>query len=311
MSRRRLPPLTALKSFEAAARLGSFRDAADELCVSHSAVSHQIKLLESYLNLSLFDRQPRSVTLTKAGEVYFPLIRESFETIAEASSLIMEPDTADLLTVQVYSTFAVRWLIPRLAKFNEKYPKIEIRLNTSQDDVDFERSDVDLAVMIGSQTSEKLHYDYLFTSELFPVASPSLLEREGEITLEDLHTLQILQVYPSEKDWFAWLQAVGISTVHPQSGLQLDSYDHALSTASQGIGVALGMDPYIQGALREGSLVELFPGHRIKAEGSWYLVCRKDKAQQDNLHSFRQWLLEELALDELISEVEPAVEMSV
>lgn len=297
--RKKIPPLTALKSFEAAARHGSFRDAAEELCVSHSAISHQIKLLETNLGVELFTRKARAVELTKLGKNYYPVVRDAFDRIAEGTDLLLSPKSPKVLTIQLYSTFAIRWLIPRLPKFYSAYPDIQVRLNTSQNDVDFAHEDVDLCVMIGSRSSKDLHYDYLFSSELFPVASPKMLAEKGEITsVSDLSERSILQVYPSEKDWYVWLDGVGATGIDPQSGLQFDSYDHALSTAVQGLGVALGMQPYVDRDLSAGLLVELFPGQRVQAAGEWYLVCRQERAGNKKVAAFREWMLQEIMADE-------------
>jgi LysR family glycine cleavage system transcriptional activator len=295
--RKRLPPLTALKSFEAAARLGSFKDAAAELFVSHSAISHQVKLLESYLEISLFERKARAVHLTKSGKAYYPIIREAFDRIAEGTELILKPKDHDILTVQLYSTFAIRWMIPRLPEFNAAYPNIKIRLNTSQVDVDFSHDDVDVCVMIGQRVSEDLHYDYLFTSEMFPVASPKLIAEKRLTEPSDLVDCPILQVHPSPHDWAIWLEDHGVKEIDSSEGLQFDSYDHALSTAMQGLGVALGMQPYVDKDLRSGMLQEIFPGQRSRAGGDWYAVCRQERMNDEKISLFRAWLLDALAQD--------------
>ena len=305
--RKKMPPLTALRSFEAAARHSSFRDAAEELCVSHSAISHQIKLLESHLDVELFTRKARAVELTKLGKSYYPVIRDAFDKIADGTALLLSPQSSSVLTVQLYSTFAIRWLIPRLNRFNAAYPDIQVRLNTSQADVDFEHDDVDLCVMIGTRSSLDLHYDYLFSSELFPVASPSFIEEKGGFSsVSDLEGQPILQVYPSEKDWYVWLKGVGVNGVDPQSGLQFDSYDHALSTAMQGLGVALGMQPYMERDLKSGLLVELFPDKRVQATGEWFLVCRQERAESKKVQAFRSWLLEEVNNDDALTKLNHA-----
>ncbi|HEB27059.1 MAG TPA: hypothetical protein ENI05_04705 [Porticoccus sp.] len=119
----------------------------------------------------------------------------------------------------------------------------------------------------------------------------------------DLATHTILQVYPSEKDWYVWLDGVEAKGVDPLSGLQFDSYDHALSTAMQGLGVALGMQPYVERDIRSGLLVELFPGKRVKAAGQWYLVCRQERADNEKVKAFRDWMLAEIASDSDLKEV--------
>ncbi|MEH6549866.1 MAG: transcriptional regulator GcvA [Pseudomonadales bacterium] len=297
--RSRLPPLNALRSFEAAARNGSFKDAANELYVSHSAISHQIKSLERHLGVELFVRKSRSVELTKQGKMYYPVIRDAFDRIADSTELLLSPMKADILTITLYSTFAIRWLIPRMPSFYARHKDIQIRLNTSQMDVDFLHDDVDLCVMIGSPDASDLHYDYLFSSEMYPVCSPALLTRNEPLNgPADLAAHTLLQVYPSDRDWRAWIRAHKLEdTLDPNSGLQFDSYDHALSTAVQGMGVALGMQPYIDRDIKSGYLVEAFPGARVAAPGEWYLVCRRDRARSEKVCHFRDWLQEQIIAD--------------
>jgi len=302
--RKKLPPLNALRSFEAAARHLSFKEAAQELCVSLSAVSHQIKLLEGSLGVELFTRKARSVELTKVGQFYYPILREAFDKIADGTETLLAPQQSDVLTVQLYNTFAIRWLVPRLAEFQNRYPDINIRLSTSQKDVDFSHEDVDACVMVGSQSDPNLNYTFLFSYEIFPVCSPSLLTSASPLsTPEDLARHTILQVYPSSKDWYIWLNGVGVDGINPENGLQFDSYDHALATATQGIGVALGMQPYVSRDLASGLLVEAFPGKRIRHQDDWYFVCREDKAKQQKIITFRNWLLEHVNKDNDITAI--------
>ncbi len=297
--RQKLPPLNALRSFEAAARHKSFRQAAEELCVSHSAISHQVKLLEDYLGTRLFTRQARSVELTKAGRTYYPILRHAFDQIAEGTASVMTPYGPSAITIQLYSIFAIRWLIPRLPSFQAANPDIQVRLQTSQADVNFEQEDVDLCVMIGKPDNAALHYDHLFSTELFPVASPSMLNKKNPIrTPEDLANQTLLQVYPSARDWRDWLTAQNLDKlINPDDGLQFDSYELSISTAAQGQGVALGMNPYVARDIQAGVLVDLFPDKHVVANGDWWLVCRSEKSGLKRIDLFRQWIIEQVDLD--------------
>ncbi len=145
--RKRLPSLNALRAFETAARHMSFKGAAEELCVSQSAVSHQVKGLEETLGISLFARRTRGVELTRKGKMYYPMLRGAFESIAEATDMILEERSVSVLTLQVYSTFTIRWLLPRLARFQNSQKDVQIRLHTAQADVSFEQNDVDAAII--------------------------------------------------------------------------------------------------------------------------------------------------------------------
>ncbi len=296
--RKRLPPLNALRTFEAAARNGSFKHAADELCVSHSAVSHQIKQLERHLGVELFVRKARSVELSRLGRDYYPVLRGAFDRIAEGTERIFTPNIPGILTVQAYSTFAIRWLIPRLPGFGDRHSEIRVRLHTSQWDVDFEHEDIDVCILIGDGTRSDLHYDFLFSSQIFPVCSPSLL-KDGKPfdSASELAAHTLLQVYPSEKDWWTWLEKNGIEGVDPDSGLQFDSYDMALNTAMQGHGIAMGMEPFLTHDLEAGLLVEPLPGRRVFTRGDWYLACRKENAETEKVTKFRAWMLSEIKHD--------------
>lgn len=297
--RPRIPSLNALRTFESAARLGSFKAAADELCVTHSAVSHQVKQLEQALGIELFLRHSRSVELTRVGRAYYPILREAFDRIAEGTDLVFNSKSHSTLTVQVYSTFAIRWLIPRLSSLNEAHPDLKIRLHTSQSDVDFEHDDVDVCVMVGRRSKADLHYDYLFSSRIFPVCNSSMqTELEFDKGPSRLSAAPILQVYPSRRDWWVWLEENGVDDVDPDSGQQFDSYDLAMNSAMQGIGVALGMEPFVNRDLAAGVLVEPFPDQRVYVPGDWYLVCREEKTSHPDIVSFREWLLEQVAADE-------------
>lgn len=299
--RRTLPPLNALRAFEAAARNKSFKLAAEELCVSHSAISHQIRRIEEYLSVSLFHRVSRGVQLTRSGRSYYPSLREAFDLMHEATDVVLAPRAQGPLTLQVYSTFAVRWLVPRLAAFQRAHPGVIIRLHTSQSDVNFEHEDVDLCVMVGEPDQDGVRYDYLFSSELFPVASPAL--KNGRLPLSepgDLEHHTLIQVYPSSGDWFQWIDRHGVTGLDPDAGLQMDSYDLALNTATQGLGVALGIQPFVNRELQAGSLVELFAGCRVEATGRWFLACREELGDDERVSVFREWLLEEVRDDAFV-----------
>jgi len=296
--RTRLPSLNALRFFESAARLGSFKAAAGELCVSRSAVSHQIKTLEQQLGVELFLRNASAVELTRVGRVYYPILRDAFDRISEGTELVVTPKGHSVITIQVYSTFAIRWLIPRMTQLQQQHPEIRVRLHTSQSDVDFDHDDVDLCIMIGGPDRADLHYDFLFSSRVFPVCSASIM---ASLNLSGhpnrMRKAEILQVYPSKLDWWVWLQDNDVGGVDPDSGQQFDSYDHAMNAAMQSMGVALGMEPFIVRDLEAGLLVEPFPGKRVYTRGDWYLVCRAEKVGNPDINIFRHWLVEQIKAD--------------
>jgi LysR family glycine cleavage system transcriptional activator len=299
---RSIPPLNALRAFEAAARMGSFKEAAIELHVSQSAVSHQIKHLENILGMKLFDRGTRAVVLTEAGRTYLPFLQQAFDSISDGTQLLTRVTREDVLTVRMYSTFAVRWLVSRLDRFQQRNPDLQVRLITSQLDAVFPDHDIDLAVMIGHPRPGRVHYQYLFSPTMFPVCSPKLLTARARIRRPgDLAAFTILQVHPSAGDWSAWLAANGVKGVDPDAGLRFDSYDHALRMAARGMGIALAMQPYVSEDLAAGLLVAPLPRHKVPAPGDWYLVYMADHKKVRKVTAFQAWLLEEISADESLA----------
>lgn len=295
--RRPLPPLNALKSFEAAARRGSFRAAGDELCVSHSAISYHVKQLETHLGLSLFHRDPRALSLTPAGRSLYATVRDAFARIGDTVDRLLAPRADDVLSLVLYSTLTIRWLIPRLPSFEATHPSLRLRLMTSQADVDFARDEVDACVLFGPRQFADLHYTYLFSSRVFPVASPARVDQDRLRVPADLARTQILQVHPSRHDWSLWLNAAGMSHLDPNRGLAFDSYDHALATARQGLGVALAMEVYAADDLERGDLVEPFAPLRAPHPSDWWFVCRQEQVDLPKIRVFRDWLRAEVAAD--------------
>jgi len=299
---RSIPPLNALRAFEAAARTGSFKDAALELHVSQSAVSHQIKHLEKVLTIKLFDRGTRAVVLTEAGRTYLPFLQQAFDSISDGTRLLRRATGEDILTIRMYSTFAVRWLVSRLHRFQALQPKMQVRLMTSQLDPTFPDKDIDLAVMIGQPLPGRVHYQYLFSPTMFPVCSPKLITGRSRIERpSDLSHFTILQVYPSAGDWAAWLKATGAKGIDPDAGLRFDSYDHALRMAARGMGVALAMQPYVSEDLAAGLLIAPLPRHAVPAPGNWYLVYMAEHRKLRKIIAFQTWLLEEVNADESLA----------
>ncbi|WP_339672224.1 transcriptional regulator GcvA [Dasania marina] len=295
--KRYLPPLNSLRAFEVAARHLSFREAADELSVSHSAISHQVKLLETQLCTELFHRGVRSVELTEAGALYYPILRDALDRIADGTERVRRNVRSAVLTVQVYVTFANGWLIPRLSDFQEKHPDIQVNINTSHIDADFERSDADVCVLMGYKTQEDVHYEYLFTSDIFPVCSPRILE--GGIKLKnpkDLLHHKLLSISHAEKDWPNWFAAAGVEQESPVVGGRFDSYSLALTGAIDGAGVALALSPFGLSDIRSGKLVKPFDVH-AEAFGDWYLSYRSNRRASEKVKVFQKWLLDKIQED--------------
>ena len=204
------PPLNPLHVFEVASRLLSFTKAAEELNVTQSAVSRQIATLESYLNVLLFHRGRDGISLTQAGEVYRKEVGPAFARILAATNELKANKLADPLRLRVYTTFAARWLIPRLAAFKEKHPQIDIRMNTSAEPVDFSRDSADIAIQFGAGEWTGVLSKKIMDDVIQPVCSPELIEKVGAIeSVGDLDNVQLISARLRSRDWRDWLEARG------------------------------------------------------------------------------------------------------
>ena len=296
-----IPPLTALRAFEAAARHLSFRQAADELNITQSAVSHQIALLEARLGKDLFRRTGRRVELTNAGQLYHPFLRDAFEKIAIATELVGGPAQQEL-TVQVYITVAVRWLMPRWHKFQKTAPDLVVRFNASQIDWEFDPRSADIGMICTTEANRPgFVYTPLFSTRLIAVCSPSLIATSGSLSgPDDLERFTLLQVYTTARDWDVWLETFGASGLRGAATTRFDSYLLALEAASDGQGIALVPDFLALPDLRSGRLVQPF-SHSTPQPAHWYLVFREDRAGDPSLERFRDWLISEVRSDPVLS----------
>src|ERR1700674_3530843 len=209
---RRLPPLNALKAFEAAARHENFTRAAEELCVTQGAVSHQVKALEAQLGVKLFNRERQRLIITEAGRDYLIVVRDAFDRIAVGTERLVQRQTAGVLTVSTSPDFAAKWLVHRLGRFAEAHPAIDLRVSATMHHVEFAREDVDLAVRHGDGTWPGLDVARLSSEQLFAVCSPKLLEGRQRISKpSDVLKFPLLHL-DDRKDWAKWLEAAGVKT---------------------------------------------------------------------------------------------------
>lgn len=291
---RRLPPLNALRAFEAAARHLSFTRAAAELNVTQGAVSRHVKGLEDVLGVRLFERRQRGLELTREGAEFLPRLTDAFDRIAEAAAALGR-DQRDL-RIKVLPTFAVRWLIPRLARFQDQHPDIAVRLTTSWHEVDFVREDFDAGIVHSSYLRDDYERRERLTSErLVPVCSPLLPTPASPLDVPaDLARHTLLHGSPRRVEWRLWLQRNRVRGVDPDSGLIFDIDDAAWRAAASGIGVALADLPWVQEDLAAGRLVRLFDRPPMEA-GAYYLVYPARAAERPKLLAFRSWLLDEAA----------------
>jgi len=289
-------PLHALRAFEAAARHLSFAEAAKELNLTPSAISHQIRQLEDRLGRRLFERRHRGLELTPLGQMYFPLVRSAFEQLAQATALIGGlGDQRRVLTISCTPSFAMAWLIARLPHFQTAHPEIEVRLDTSTRLVDFKRDGVDVAIRFGGGKWPGVTAERLFTETLFPVASPALLASKGGVAApSDIARFTLIHIIPYVDDWRFWLTSAGVTGVDPERGPRFDSSIAAYKAAEEGLGIAVGRGFVLEEALASGRLVAPFD-MRLTSRHAYYFACAEGAEHVHKVATFRQWLLAEVA----------------
>src|SRR5262245_32058818 len=299
---RRLPPLNALKAFEAAARHESFTRAAEELCVTQGAVSHQVKALEAELGLKLFNRERQRLVITEAGRNYLIVIRDAFDRIAQGTERLLQRQSGGALAVSVSPNFAAKWLVHRLGRFAEVHPEIDLRVSAQPHHVDFAREDIDLAIRHGDGNAPGLHVTRLCVEELFPVCSPKLtagrnpLRQPSDLSRFTLIHVKDRQGWSNRQGWGQWLELAGVSGVDSSRGLVLDQASMAIDAAVDGQGVVLTRTALAAWDLIGGRLVRPFEIAMSASFGYW-IVCAKANAKLPKIVAFSEWLLAEAAED--------------
>ena len=289
---RRLPPLNALRAFEAAARHLSFTRAAGELHVTQAAVSHQVKALEEHLGRKLFRRLNRALLLTDDGQAYLPSISRAFTLLNDATNDLLTKQAPGPLTVSALPSFAARWLVPRLGRFRHIRPDIDLRIDPSAELSDFAGGDVDVGIRYGRGKYPGMRADWLMTEDIFPVCSPALLE--GPHPLRDPRDLQhqVLLHDDGHGDWRTWLLAAGVDRVDPARGPIFTDSSMLIQAAMAAQGVALARGVLAADELAAGRLVRPFT-LSLSTEYAYYLVCPVNTAEQPKIAAFRDWLLYE------------------
>ncbi|HEY7579123.1 MAG TPA: transcriptional regulator GcvA [Acetobacteraceae bacterium] len=288
-----LPSLSGLRAFEAAARHLSFTRAAQELNVTQTAVSHLIRRLEEQLGVPLFVRRNRALALTREAASYLPAVRGAFEDLRRATDRLRRPERDGVLTVSTTASLAAKWLVTRVAAFQDANPGIEVRISTSSHLVDFQREDVDMAVRYGRGNWPGLRTDWLMAEDMFPVCSPSLLQDERPLrSPDDLAHHTLLHATASREDWQLWLTAAGLPVaLAARRGLSFDQSFMAIEAAVEGLGIALGRTRFVEADIAAGRLVVPFDVV-LPADAGFYIVAPEATADQPNVALFRQWLID-------------------
>jgi LysR family glycine cleavage system transcriptional activator len=290
-----LPPLAALRAFEAAARHQSFKNAAAEIAVTPTAISHQIRLLEETLGVRLFDRQPRKVVLTSAGQELYPVLRDGFSAFALAIDRVRNQRPSRSVTVSVIPSFAAKWLMPRLPRFQESHPDIHLRLHTSAEVVDLAGGVADAAIRYGHGPYPGLVAAPMFRESFVPLCSPALgLKRPADLLQATLLHLDWLRPDDASPSWQRWSQEAGMNGQLPSGGITFSDDTHAIQAAIAGQGVVLASPAMVRAELDAGLLVVPF-GPEIT--GHLYHFVHSGRGQHTGeVAAFGAWIDEEVTM---------------
>lgn len=292
-SMRRLPPLSSLRAFEAAARHGSFKLAAGELAVTPTAISHQIRSLEEYTGLTLFERQVRKVALTEAGKRLYPVLRDGFNAFEHTLSQLTTPGVRREVTISATSAFTAKWLAPRVARFNERHPGIDLQLHASDVPADVTGAEVDIAIRYGRGPYAGVTAEPMFSDSFAPVASAQL----GPLGIADLARVPLIDFRwlhpdPLNPTWERWYAAAGLRWERPPGQLRFSDDGHAIQAALAGQGVALLSLALVADDLAAGRLVRPFgpeiPGH------TYHLVTGDGRVPDAPVLAATDWLRAEV-----------------
>lgn len=286
---RRLPPLSALRAFEAAARHGSFKRAASELAVTPTAISHQIRSLEEHIGQPVFERKIRKVVLTETGAQLYPVLRNGFDAFETALERVMPKTRRPQVTISATTAFTAKWLVPRVSSFQDRHPDIDLQLHASDSAVDLTENGIDVAIRYGRGPYPGLAAEVMFADNFAPVVNPRL----GVVTQQDLAKTPLIhfqwrRVDPLNPTWESWFAASGLpwSPSHPQ--LRFSDESHAIQAAVAGQGIALLSLALLRDELAAGQLVQPFgpiiPGH------TYHLVRRADRAPHTAIETVTDWL---------------------
>ena len=295
---RTVPPLNPLYVFDAVARLGSLTKAAAELCVTHSAVSRQLATLEQYLGVTLFEREPRGVKLTKVGATYHKAVGPAFAGIAAATENIVGTAEGEPLRLNVYTTFAAKWLMHRLQRFEQRHPGISVEISTTVAPMNFNEVEADAAIQFGDGNWPGIASEHLFDDVIEPVCSPALLRKGPALeSIADLAHHRLLQSRYRRRDWFDWLTAVGHGDLETLVKQQRGGFQNSLlayQAAIEGLGVAMGQTRLLANDIAAGTLVCPF-NRPLRRELGYYLLMPEGRCPSRKLAAFRSWLLDEIA----------------
>jgi LysR family glycine cleavage system transcriptional activator len=288
---RRLPPLNAVRAFEAVARNGSVTGAARELSVTQGAVSRQVTALESWLGARLFTRNQRGVTLTAKGSAYFRTINGALDQIDFATGQVQTSPDANLLRLKLPPTFAIRWLVPRLAAFHALHPGIDVQITTSHETADFDREDIDACIHSEREMPAGPGFRRLFGEVLLPVCSPRLQKRGPALRKpRDLARHQLLCSMNRPRDWPTWLAAAGVPDIDGNGGLKFENAALAYQAAIDELGVMIAQRALVEDDLASGRLVAPL-AIPVRTSGAYYLAYPPNRPRSTRVAAFEDWIV--------------------
>jgi LysR family glycine cleavage system transcriptional activator len=288
---RRLPPLNAMRAFEAVARNGSVTAAAHELSVTQGAVSRHVASLEDWLGAKLFTRTPRGVEMTGKGLAYFRTLKRALDQIDSATRRLQKNREEDLLRLKLPPTFAIRWLIPRLASFHALHPQLDVQITTSHETADFDREDVDAYIHSEREPRAGPGFRRLFGETLLPVCSPQLLKHGPKLRKpRDLAKHVLLCSMNRPHDWPSWLAAAGVPDIDGNDGLKFENAALAYQAAIDELGVMIAQRALVEDDLRSGRLVAPI-ALPVRTSGSYYLAYSPNRARSARLVAFEEWIV--------------------
>lgn len=293
---RNLPPLNALRAFETVSRYLSVTKAAMELHVTHAAVSQQIKLLESTLNVALIIREGKRIRLTSDGEAYAAILSTAFTSIKQATSQLQKEYDPYVLTVRIPPTLALRWFIPRMSGFQNKHPNIDLRISTATQEIDFGQSNIDIAIIYGKHNQANLSQELLFDDYLFPVCSPRFLDLKSGKLKNKFSSYKFIYVSAElrQKDWTHWLKKANLEEPPKSKRLYFQDTIQSLQAAEAGLGISIAHEPFVKDAIKLGKLVPPFD-LQLELPSSYYLICPEKNLRYSKVKHFRNWLLAEIS----------------
>jgi LysR family transcriptional regulator, glycine cleavage system transcriptional activator len=293
--RRKLPPLNAVRAFEASARNAGFTRAAEELRVSQGAVSRHIGCLEQWLQVKLFTRVHRGIELTPQGRVFFNVVRGALDLLESGTEQLRRSPDENRLRLKLPPTFAMRWFVPRLVRFHALYPNVDVQITTSHANTDFDREDIDIGIHSWPEPPSGPGYQQVVSEILLPVCAPGLLSRSPSLRAPaDLENHVLLCSLNRPTDWPTWVAAAHVEHIDGNRGLKFENGALAYQAAIDGLGVMIAHWAFVEDDLASGRLVAPF-GLQVRTKRGYFMATHPHREKSACLRAFEDWILGEAA----------------